>query len=321
MRILLVKLSSMGDVVHNLPVATDIRRALPNAQIDWAVEPPFAPLVRLHPAIREVLPIPLRAVKARWWSPAAWGALRIARRDLGTRQYDAILDTQGLVKSAWIAAAAVGPVAGYDASSAREPAVARRYAHTHAVARDTHAVVRNRTLAAAALGYAHPVEVDYGIRADATRLTEKPCVVCLTATSRADKLWAQTRWIALIEHLAARDIVALLPWGNADERAFNEAIAARTANAVIPERMSLDDLAGAIAGAIAVVGVDTGLTHLAVALGRPAVGLYVTTQPGLTGLLGRANAINLGGGTRASPSPPAVDAVWAALQSMLPTSP
>jgi heptosyltransferase-1 len=317
MRILLVKLSSMGDVVHNLPVLTDIRRALPEASIDWAVEPAFAPLVTLHPAVRETIAIPLRAVKARWWSPRAWRALRDARATLGGRAYDLIVDTQGLVKSAWIARAAQGPVAGYDAASAREPAAARQYSHRYPVAREAHAVARNRTLAAAALGYALPAALDYGIHAEPRPPGDQPYVVCLTDTSRADKEWPAPDWRALIERINDRGRQVLLPWGSARARAANEALAARVPDARVPDAMPLDRLAGVLAAADAVVGVDTGLTHLAVALRRPTLGLYVSTRPALTGLCGAGAAINLGGGTREHPAPPRHDEAWAALAPLL----
>jgi heptosyltransferase-1 len=313
MRILLVKLSSMGDVVHNLPVATDIRRAFPEASIDWAVEPPFAPIVSLHPAIHRVFPIPLRALKQRWWSPQRWGQLLAARNALGETNYDLILDTQGLIKSAWIAKRAKGPIAGFDAASAREPAASRRYARTFAVARDQHAVLRNRALAAAALGY-DPVEtVDYGLTVAPTNDAAQPYAVCLTATSRADKQWPVDHWRALLARLRDEGINAVLPWGSDDERATCARIADGFDHATVPPRAPLNEVARTLAGARVVIGVDTGLAHLSVALARPTVGIYVTTAPGLTGLFGRDDCINLGGGSRDAPAPPSVDAVWSAV--------
>ncbi|MBL8519679.1 MAG: lipopolysaccharide heptosyltransferase I [Betaproteobacteria bacterium] len=317
MRILLVKLSSMGDVVHNLPVATDIRRAFPDAAIDWAVEPPFAPIVSLHPAVGTVFPIPLRALKVRWWSPARWGALIAARNALARPQYDLVLDTQGLVKSAWIARRARGPVAGYDAASAREGAAARHYARAHAVPRDLHAVARNRALAAAALGYTPAPAVDYGLAPSALRAGEPPYAVCLTGTSRADKQWDAANWQALVARLRGAGLQVRLPWGSDAEHAACMRLSAGDAGIIVPPRVPLGEVATLLAGARVVVGVDTGLAHLSVALGRPTVGVYVTTQPGLTGLYGRDDCINLGGGTRDAPAPPAVDAVWSAVAARL----
>lgn len=313
MRILLVKLSSMGDVVHNLPVVTDIRRAFPDAVIDWAVEPPFAPIVSLHPAIRRVFPVPLRALKQRWWSPARWGALLAARNALAETPYDLILDTQGLIKSAWIAKRARGPRAGYDAASAREPAAARHYTRTFCVSRDQHAVVRNRALAAAAVGYVADEIVDYGLTVAPQTDAARPYAVCLTATSRADKQWPVEHWRAMLARLRGAAINAVLPWGSENERAMCETIAAGFDHATVPPRAPLNEVAQTLAGARVVIGVDTGLAHLAVALSRPTVGIYVTTVPGLTGLFGRVDCINLGGGSRDAPAPPPVEAVWSAV--------
>lgn len=298
-RILLVKTSSLGDVIHNLPVATDIARALPAARIDWVCEPPYTALVRLHPAVQTAFAVPLRQLKKRWYSPAAWLEFRAAKAMLGQETYDLILDTQGLAKSAMIAGFAHGPRAGYDAASAREPVAARRYDHTHAVSRDLHAVTRNRRLAAAALGYPLQGEADYGLAArewPAPANIRKPFVVFLHATSRADKTWPVAHWIALGRTLEQRGINIVLPWGSPAERGVSEAISAGLATpAHIPPAMTIPEVAALLAQAQAVVGVDTGLAHLAVALDRPTIGLYCATEPGLTGLHGGARALNLGG--------------------------
>ncbi|MBL8515955.1 MAG: lipopolysaccharide heptosyltransferase I [Betaproteobacteria bacterium] len=316
-RILLVKTSSLGDVIHNLPVATDIRRALPNATIDWVCEPPYAPLVALHPAVNQVLPLPLRPLKKRWYSLAAWREFRARRAALAAQTYDLVLDTQGLAKSAWIAGMAKGPRAGYDAASAREPLAARHYQFHHAVSRDLHAVVRNRTLAGAALGYVPNGPADYGLGAARFRAwpdLARPYAVFLHATSRADKQWATRNWIALGQALLSRGLGIVLPWGAAHELVESERIAhalheSSNSRAWVPPPMGLASVADVLAFSQLVVGVDTGLAHLAVALDRPTVGLYCATDPGLTGLHGGERAVNLGG----IDAPPEVDAVLAAL--------
>lgn len=313
-RILLVKTSSMGDVIHNLPVVGDILRARPDAHIDWVCEPPYTALVRLHPGVRRAFGMPLRALKKRWYSPSAWRDFRSAKAALAGERYDLILDTQGLAKSAWIASFAAGPRAGYDAASAREPIAARQYDHTHAVSRALHAVVRNRQLAAAALGYALDGEPDYGLAAHpfpAPANIRKPFVIFLHATSRADKTWPVAQWILLGQTLQSRGLQIVLPWGTPAERTTSEAIAAGLASGsfFIPPALALPDMAALLAHAEAVVGVDTGLAHLAVALARPTVGIYCATEPGLTGLHGGTHAINLGG----IGITPSVDEVLAAL--------
>jgi heptosyltransferase I len=317
MRIMLVKLSSMGDVVHNLPVATDIRRAMPGAVIDWAVEPAFASIVELHPAIDRVFPIPLRALKKRWWSPAAWAAFHVARRAIARESYDLILDTQGLVKSVWALKGVRGRRAGYDAASAREPAAARHYDTTFAVSRALHAVARNRALAAAALGYEIPPTLDYGIHAPVGAPAGRAYAVFLHGTSRADKGWPEAHWRELVARTAAAGLEVILPGGSDAECARAARLAQGIEGARAPERAPLDQLAALLEGARVVVGVDTGLAHLAVALSRPTIGIYLSTQPGLTGLHGSGDIVNLGGGTEARPARVEIDAVWAELAPRL----
>ncbi len=303
LRILLVKTSSMGDVIHNLPVATDIHRALPSATIDWVCEPPYAPVVALHQAVNRVFPMPLRALKQRWYSAAAWREFRTHRKELGKQAYDLIIDTQGLVKSAWIAGFAAGLRAGYDAESAREPLASRNYQHHHAVSPALHAVVRNRALAAAALGYTVEGLADYGLEPQRFQPwpdLARPYAVFLHATSRADKMWPTENWIALGRSLQSKGMGIVLPWGSAAELLESERIASAlhregSARAWVPPTLPLTSVADVLAFSQLVVGVDTGLAHLAVAMNRPTVGLYCATDPGLTGLFGDERAINLGG--------------------------
>jgi heptosyltransferase-1 len=318
MRVLLVKLSSLGDVIHNAPVVSDLARAIPGIEIDWVTEAPYAGLAALHPGVKRVFPLRLRALKKNWWTPSAWTDFLDDRRALANA-YDLILDTQGLLKSALVARAAHGPIAGFSASSVREPMAVRFYDRTLEVARDQHAVARNRQLAAAAFGYALAEPVDYGLRAPtATTKDGRPYCVLLHATSRADKSWPVADWIALGKTLNARGFGVVLPWGNAAEKRTSEQIAAALNEATVPSALSLTEAATLLAGATGVAGVDTGLSHLAVALGRPTVGIYVSTQPALTGLYGSLQAINLGSGNREQPGAPDVETVVAAMTRWLP---
>ena len=326
MRILLVKLSSMGDVIHNLPMVSDLVRAFPDATIDWVTESPYAPLVALHPGISHALHVHLRSLKKQWWKPAQWTQLAHDRRLLRGHDYDAVLDTQGLVKSAMVACWASGPRYGMSRDTVREPLAARFYQHTFAIGKNSHAVTRNRQLAAAAFGYSLPENVDYGLLGTLAK-TPRPAwlsgqryIVMLHATSRADKQWPTANWIALGKRLQTSGFTLVFPWGSEAERQTSESLAdllAHTESPVVPPALSLTEAAGLLAGASAVVGVDTGLTHLAVAFGRPTVGLYLTTSPDLTGLFGSIAAVNLGGGTREAPANPSVDAAFQALQPWL----
>ncbi|HSO07504.1 MAG TPA: lipopolysaccharide heptosyltransferase I [Pelomicrobium sp.] len=314
-RFLLVKTSSMGDVIHNLPVASDLARAHPGCAIDWIVEEGFADVPRLHPAVRHVIPVAVRRWRRAPASGATWREIRELRSTLGAESYDLVIDTQGLVKSALLARLAVGLRCGYDRASAREPLASLFYGRRCAVDRALHAVERNRRLAACCAGYAMAGGADYGIEAPERRFDWLPAgsyAVLLTATSRDDKLWPEGRWIDLGRALAERGLTSVLPAGSRVERERSERLAQAIPGAVAAPSLTLADLASLLAGSVAVAGVDTGLTHLAAALGRPVVGIYCATEPGLTGVHA-AQAVNLGAAGR----PPTAEDVLAALQAML----
>ena len=321
MRILLIKTSSLGDVVHNLPVVTDLREHFPNAEIDWVVEEAFAELPRLHPAVRQVTPVAVRRWRNALFSLSTWqeiGAYRRAvRRTASADFYDAVIDTQGLLKSALLTAQASGRKFGLAAEVAREPLAARFYDKVFAIPKPLHAVDRNRRLAAAALDYPlDDLPLDYGIAAPPLRAHWLPAgdyAVLLTATSRADKEWPEDDWCALGSALIATGLRCVLPGGSAAERMRAARIAQSLGRAVAAPALNLTDLAGLMAGAHLVVGVDTGLVHLAAALGRPTLALYCGSDPTLTGVLADTTtpAINLGG---PGAPPSASETVAAALQ-------
>ncbi len=308
MRILLVKTSSLGDVIHNLPVVSDIRRHFPDAVIDWCVEENFAAIPRLHPGVGHIIPVAVRRWRKKLFQARTWREFGEFGRQIHAQPYDAVIDTQGLLKSAWLARRARGPLSGYAADSAREPVAARFYQRHFSVPQTEHAVVRNRLLVAAALGYRIEGGPDYGIAAPLLQfdwLPAGPFVVFLSATSRDDKLWPEAHWIALGQQLAALGFSLILPGGSVPERERAARLAVAMPNAVAAPPMSIPQLTALIGGASATVGVDTGLTHLAVALKVPTVALYTATDPGLTGVLGSGFFRNLGGKAQI-PTPAAV---------------
>jgi heptosyltransferase-1 len=308
MRILLIKTSSLGDVVHNLPVVTDLRANFPNAAIDWVVEEAFTDIVGLHPGVRHTIPVALRRWRKSLLDGSTWRELLAFRTRLQVESYDRVIDTQGLLKSALIARMARGRRCGYAASSAREPLAARFYDAVFEVPGNLHAVERNRRLAALAACYAVAPAPAYGIAVPPAPTPDGPCVVLLTATSRDDKLWPEDCWVALGCRFHERGLRCLLPAGNAIERERAARIAARIPQALAMPPASLGELARQLAAARIVVGVDTGLVHLAAALGRPTLALFAASDPTLTGVLAATPTINLG----SRGQPPSVDAVLAA---------
>lgn len=313
--ILLIKTSSMGDVLHNLPVVTDICRHLPDARIEWLVEESFAALPTLHPNVLRSIPVAIRRWRKSWWNSR--NEMHAVYRELRSVRYDLTLDTQGLFKSALITRCSNSPRCGYAWDSAREPVASLFYDRTFSVAKNLHAVERNRLLAGQALGYTPGGAPDYGIQApemDFSWLNQSsPYVVLLHASSRDDKLWEEDKWIKLGSKLAADGFQLILPWGGVQEQTRSLRLAAAIPRAVCPPRLNLIEAAALLGHASAVIGVDTGLSHLAAALNTPTIGIYTATDPGLTGLYAGELAVNLGGKS-ASPS---VDEVLATLTALL----
>jgi len=311
MRLLIVKTSSLGDVIHHLPVIADIRSRFPDMGIDWLVEENFADIPRLHTGVDTVITVAARRWRKQLFSRKTWAEITACKRTLRNGNYSLVLDTQGLLKSAIFASWADSMVHGQDRHSAREPLASLFYRYGHAVPHGTHAVFRNRQLAAAALGYSMPETApDYGLQAGMERTGQQPFnsanpyVVGLHGTSRDAKLWPVEHWIALGNHLTSRQITLILPWGNDAEYQRAQTIAASVPMAMVLPRLGIKELSSVFTGARVAVGVDTGLAHLAVALRLPTIAIYTDTDPVLTGLYPEAGmpAVNLGG-RNASPAP------------------
>jgi heptosyltransferase I len=300
--ILFIKTSSLGDVIHHMPAVMDARRRYPNAPFRWIVEEAFAPLVRLHPAVNEVIAVATRRWRKSPLSPATWAEVASFVGQLRKHEFEHIIDSQGLLlKSALIARIARGRRHGYDAGSIREPAASALYDVRHRVDPGLHAIVRNRILTGLALGYAPEGAVEFGLPRATSANRAGSYAVLLHATARPRKEWPEASWIALARALQGRNVSLVLPWGTQAERFRGERIAAAATGAVVPERQALDMLAPLIAGASFVIGVDTGLLHLAAALGIPLIGIFVASDPGLTGPVGRG-PIAIVGGSAAMPT-------------------
>lgn len=296
-KILLVRLSSMGDVIHNLPAVTDLAAHYPNAEIHWAVEEGFADIPSLHPAIRRVLPFGLRRWRKRLWSKVNRAEMSQFAERLRSERYDLVIDSQGLLKSGIVARLCSSAIAGFDAASIREPLASRLYHKRFAISQAMHAIHRNRQLTGAVMGYTPAETISYGIKPSASPIAWATGreVILLTATSRDDKLWAEGHWIALGQWLLAQGLRPLLPWGNDGEQQRAQRIAtAIDGDALVTPRWSLGEAASVLAAARCVIGVDTGLAHLAAAVGTPTVAIFCASEPSLTGVLAASFSVNLG---------------------------
>jgi heptosyltransferase-1 len=291
LRVLLIKTSSLGDVIHTLPALTDALRALPGIQFDWVVEEGFAEIPTWHPAVANVIPVAIRRWRKNLWQTFKNGEWRQFKQRLRDTRYDLVIDAQGLLKSAWLTRYVKAPIAGLDKTSAREPTAARFYDRPYGVARGQHAVERLRQLFGQALGYAVPAGLgDYGL--DRSRLLEPgadaPFVLFLHGTTWDSKHWPELYWRQLAERMIGQGLEVRLPWGNPAEKARAERIAEGLDNAVVLPKLNLAGVARVLAAAQGCVAVDTGLGHLAAALDVPTLSLFGPTNPGLTGAYGKS---------------------------------
>jgi heptosyltransferase-1 len=290
-RVLLIKTSSLGDVIHTLPALTDASRIFPGIRFDWVVEEGFAEIPSWHPAVSQVIPVairrwrqsPLKTLKSGEWA-------RFKKR-LRETHYDVVIDAQGLLKSAWLTRYVKAPVVGLSRESAREPMASRFYDRTCNVAWGQHAVERVRQLFAQALSYPVPQSTgDYGL--DRTRLAEPQpngdYVLFLHGTTWVSKHWPERYWRELAEVVQAHGLAVRLPWGNDAERQRAERIAEGLEQVSVLPKMSLAGVSRVLAGASACVAVDTGLGHLAAALDVPTLSLFGPTNAALTGAYGRS---------------------------------
>lgn len=293
MKLLVIKTSSLGDIVHALPALTDARAALPGLVVDWVVEPAFADIVRLHGGVRTIWTAPLRRWRRPGRAAASWREAVALRRALRAERYDLVLDAQGLLKSALVARLAGGRIAGLDRASARGGPIAVFYGERHAVSAALHAVDRMRLLFGAALRYAPDLSrVEAGIApAAAGEDTGSRRAFLLHGTTWPSKAWPLAQWIALAQGLLARGYRPALTFAGRPEEALARAVAAAVPEAELLGGRTLAQLAALIGDSALVVGVDTGLTHLAAALGRPTVGLFASTPAGQTAPRGERTAL------------------------------
>lgn len=289
--ILIVKTSSMGDVIHTLPALTDAKRALPEAVFDWVIEKNFAQIPTWHPALGRVIEIEFRKWRKIPWQTFREGKWQQFYRNLTETTYDYVIDAQGLFKSALIAFSAKGKKFGLNGHSAREPLASFFYHHRMDVPKNLHAVQRLRQLFSCVLDYSCPqTPPDYGIAQKFSSLSHalqtQPYVVFLHGTTWETKLWPNNHWQKLAYLLGEKNLAIYVPWGNSEEKERAEEISVSHENAHVLPPMQLSELAELLANAKAVIAVDTGLAHLAAALAVPTITLYGPTNPHFTGTMG-----------------------------------
>ncbi|TJW45939.1 MAG: lipopolysaccharide heptosyltransferase I [Mesorhizobium sp.] len=286
MKVLIVKTSSMGDVIHTFPAVEDARRNRPDVSFDWCVEEAFAGIVALHPAIGEIHTVAIRRWRKQLLDGDTWREAAGLRRAFRNCRYDLVIDAQGLLKSVLVARQAAAPIAGFDGSSAREPSASLFYDRRYAVPRDLHAIERTRRLFGLALGYEPDFStLESGIvlpPAGMAGISGKTAFL-LHGTSREDKKWPVGDWIETARLLMKRGMTPVTTWSNDREKAVAEAIVQAVPQTVLVPKSPLAEIAAIIGRAVLVVGADTGLTHLASAFGLPTVAIFLATEPGLTG--------------------------------------
>ena len=296
-KILLVKLSSLGDVLHNLPIVWDLRTRLPGAQIDWVVEEGYVHL--LEPllskdgfrGIDRIIPFGLRRWKKNLFKLATWKEFFAFRKTLQANTYDVLIETQGLLKSAIVCSlakkspsAVVAGLANATEFSGYEPLSRHFYSESVQVPTQCHAVDRSRWVMCSALDWSliergdapkfYPSEFIASIPKSSVAGLRPPYVLCFHSTAREAKRWSNSNWIALGKDLSARGYQVVLPWGNAAEKSVSQLLASQIPGALVPPAFSIEEAFSVISGAALTVGVDTGLTHLAAVLNKPTVEIY-----------------------------------------------
>ena len=288
--LLLVRMSSLGDIVHTFPAVTDIRRERPATTLHWAVEEDYVPLATLHPGVARVVPIAARRWRRQLLRGETWREIQACRKRLSETDYELILDTQGLLKSLAVARIARRATRGrhhrcvlhgFGPGTIRERLATYGYDLRHEFAPEDHKITRYRSVAAQALGYPLAPAIDYGL-ARPPRPGFAPSrryAVLLHGTARAAKLWPEDAWIHLARALATKGLVCVLPWGSVEEADRARRIAAAAAPALLAPSMSIPQAAGLLAHASVVIGVDTGLMHLAAAFAVPTIGVFCDSEP------------------------------------------
>ena len=292
MRVLLIKTSSMGDLIHTLPALTDALAHIPNLQVDWVVEESFVDIPSWHPAVNAVIPVALRRLRKRLGSLQTWREWAAMRKRLRQDKYDLVLDAQGLLKSALLTYLARGTRVGLDRHSARESLAAFVYQKQCHVNFEQHAIHRMRSLFSQALNYPMPTTpADFGLKG-LLKPAAEPYLVFLHGTTWTSKQWPEAYWLALAAKAAAGGFRIKISGASDAEVARAERLAASQPAFDSLPRLRINAMAELLAGSVGAIAVDTGFAHLAAAMGLPTVSIFGSTNPEFTGAMGD-RAINL----------------------------
>lgn len=289
MKVLLVKMSSLGDAFHTIPAINDAYLKLPNIEFHWVIEEAFAEVAGWHPAVGKVIPMAWRRWRKSLTEPSVRAEMQLFFRTLKEHQYDFIIDAQSLVKSAVVSRFGKGPRYGMDRRSCRESLASLAYDHRFSVAKDQHAITRIRQLFSQALQYQIDADkIDYGI--DVQRWQKptlaRPYWLFLHGTTWETKHWPEDYWLELAQRVTAAGDPVVLAWGNEVEKARAERIASQVNDVLVLPKLSLNDVTAYLAYAKAIVGLDTGLCHIAAVMQVPTIAIYGSTDPKLAGVLG-----------------------------------
>lgn len=297
-KILLVRTSSMGDIIHTFPAAVDVKKSLPQAELHWLVEESFSDVCSLCSSIDALQITAFHRWRRSLFSERTWKEVRELKRRLRAERYDAVIDMQGIVRSAWAASWTGVPVFGYSRDTVRESLSTLFYQKTFHMPESLGAVRRYRRMMSASLGYAideeHP---KFGIKPPALPNVSLPkdyAALFVNTSLNRPKHWQEDRWEGLVSALAAEGIDSVLFWGNSLEKERTERIASVTPAAHVLPRMSIPEVAAVVSNAKIGIGLDTGLMHLAAALAIPCVAIWVNTDPEKVALVGEADCTTLG---------------------------
>lgn len=293
-KILIVRSSSLGDLIFVLPAISDIAKHCPEVMIDWVVEESFAEIPAWHPAVHQVIPISHRRWRKHWWSRKTRRERAAFRKKLRQTHYDMVLDMQGLMKSVWVVRQAIGERHGLDWKSARERLASLFYHQRHRVDFWQPAVTRQRELAALALGYQYEGAPDFGLQAFTEGVEIQNYAVVMPSASRDDKLWPEEDWHAALDLLVEHGLELRVLAGNDKEAARAAELVKHYPKVTLLTALPLKEVAHQLAAARLMIGLDSGLTHLSAALGRPTIGIYCASTPVRTPLTGAGMTASLG---------------------------